>query len=515
MTRVDIAVLTAKPEEFGAFFRRLEQPAKWRGTKRSPNQYGWTIGTLSTSTGKLKIALGLTHEQTNAPAAIAALATFSRFKPRYIVFIGIAGSLHKDVRRGDVLIADYVRAYQYGRLSETGAFKPRPQFQEPTDQALRTNAAAFAETTQWWGEERKKPDDTTGHPRVHFGGVAAGEAVVESVDSGYLAPVLDSDPWLRAVEMESAGLALAVRYLKESGYVTGLMVVRGISDMPIGVAEEGGPRRQEGANREMRKEWTEYASNVAAQFLEHFIKQAFPYSPSVPAKASPQRANKPLKKQLDAGALASFQSHFVRANELRIIHYINDETFKPSVLVPKATLETWWRANPLTIRLVSTIGGEAVGYWHILPLSSPAYRGLIGNRLTERQIATADILTYQTLRSGSVYIYITAVSALRSMQTGSAAVILDLIAFLQLLHKTIGIDRIAAQAVSDDPLNLIASFGMRKVASAKAISTWTLDSRSQVDGAMQSGQRQLIRLKGLIPETPREERRSLVELLRR
>ena len=85
-TRVDIAVLTAKVEEYAAFFQHLEEPAKWPGTKESPNQYAWTLGTLSASTGKgkFKIALGLTHEQTNVPAALAALATFSKFQPRYI-----------------------------------------------------------------------------------------------------------------------------------------------------------------------------------------------------------------------------------------------------------------------------------------------------------------------------------------------------------------------------------------------------------------------------------------------
>jgi trypsin-like peptidase len=234
----------------------------------------------------------------------------------------------------------------------------------------------------------------------------------------------------------------------------------------------------------------------------------------LPTDPSVHRTETP-KKQLNADALASYQSHFVRANELATIHYINDETFESSVLVPKSTLETWWRANPLTIRLISAAGGEVVGYWHILPLSVTAYRGLMENQLTERQIGSADIMTYQSLTSGSVYIYITAVSALGSTQTGSAVVILDLIAFLQLLHSIIGINGIGAQAVSDDPLNLIARFGLAKVASANAVSTWALDSRDQIDRALQSAHRQLVRLKGLIPEVPTEERRALIGLLRR
>jgi len=217
--------------------------------------------------------------------------------------------------------------------------------------------------------------------------------------------------------------------------------------------------------------------------------------------------------QIDANALASYRSHFVRANELQTIHHINDETFEAASLVPKATLEAWWRANPLSIRLVSTIDGEVVGYWHILPLLPRAYRGITKTRLSEREIDSTDVLTYQALKPGAVYIYITAVSALNS--AGSAAVILDMFAFFQLLYKQVGINGIAAQAVSDAPLNLIASLGMLKVTSASRISTWILESQDQISRAMQIAQQQLKRLKGLVPEVPRDEWHSLMALLRR
>jgi nucleoside phosphorylase len=428
--------------------------------------------------------------------------------------MGIAGSLNEKVRKGDVLIADYVRAYQYGRISETGKFKPRPQFQEPTDQAIRTNAAAFAQVTEWWSDLREQPDNGTGHPDVYFGGLASGDAVIENVESNYFAPILKDDPWLLAVDMESSGLMLAVRHLKESGYLTGLMVVRGISDIPAGVGGEGASVRKDGVNRESRKQWTEYASNAAASFLEQFIKNAFPCSPEV-ATPPPQLINAHTKKQIDAEVFASYHSHFVRADELPTIHLINDETYESSVLVPAATLEMWWRANPLTIRLISTDCGEVVGYWHILPLSAQAFRGLLEGRLTERQIGMADILTYQELEAGSVYVYITAVSVVGSMLARSASVILDLLAFLQLLHHTIGIDGISAQAVSDDPLNLMANFGMVRGDSQNAVQIWVLDTPEQIHCASQITLQRLKRMKGMVPEVSRDEYRSLVRLLQR
>jgi len=512
-TRVDIAVLTAKVEEYAAFFKRLEEPNKWPGTKESLNQYAWALGTLPASIGegKFKIALGLTHEQTNVPAALAALATFSKFQPRYIVFMGIAGSLDQSVRKGDVLMADYIRAYQYGRMLEGGAFEPYMQFQEPTDQVLRTNAAAFAQTTEWWRDIGDRPDGAALHPILHFGGLASGDAVIENAESIYFAAVRKSDNWLRAVEMESAGLALAVRHLKESGYVTGLMVLRGISDMPAGIEGETSSTQQGDANRATRKQWTEYASKAAAQFLEQFIKNGFPYSP----EAQDERHTQPSKKQFDPDVFASYQSHFVRADELRTIHRINDQTFEASTLVPTTTLESWWRANPLAMRLISSTGGEIVGYWQILLLKAQAFRGLLDGQLTERQINADDILSYQELKAGSVYVYVTAVSVLEPMQHKSASVMLDLIAFMQLLDETIGIDGISAQAVSDYPLNLMARFGMVRVDNGRAISTWVLDSPEQIRKALQTGRRHLARLKGMIPDVPRDEHRSLIQLLRR
>jgi nucleoside phosphorylase len=242
------------------------------------------------------------------------------------MFMGIAGSLDPNVRKGDVLVADYVRAYQYGRISDAGDFEPRAQFQEPTDLPLRTNAIAFAATTEWW-EGLQRPDDADGWPLVHFGGLASGDLVIENAECTYFAPVRKHDPWLRAVDMESAGLALAVRHLRENGYVAGLMVIRGISDVPAGAMVAEASKIKDGANRETRKRWTDYASNAAAHFLEQFIRHAFPYAPE-PESRPEQVDLSATKRQIDLATFASYQSRFIQAGELFTIHSINNETFQ-------------------------------------------------------------------------------------------------------------------------------------------------------------------------------------------
>jgi hypothetical protein len=161
------------------------------------------------------------------------------------------------------------------------------------------------------------------------------------------------------------------------------------------------------------------------------------------------------------------------------------------------------------------MNGAVVGYWQILPLSAKAYRGLLEGRLTERQIGATDILTFQELQLGAVYIYITALSVRESMRQQSAPVILDLMAFLQLLDKAIPISAIAALPVSDDPLNLIARVGMVRVDSHGSASMWVLDTQERIKFALSTARKHLSDLKGLVPSVPPDERQTLNRLLRR
>jgi nucleoside phosphorylase len=522
MESVDIAVLTAKQEEFRAFRPCLQEKRRWPGTKENPNQYSWTLGSIATKGGSFRIVLGLTHDQTNTPAAFAAEATFLVFKPRYLIFMGIAGSLDRKVRLGDLLIADYVYWYEYGSISEAGAFRPRSQFQWPADQILRTSAAGFAADGKWSRKAGPKPGGSE-YPQLHFGGLASGEKVVEN--ASYLAPVVGPESWLRAVEMEGAGVAQAVQHLRDRGHTVGFMVLRGISDMPIGgaggagagassgteivaAADGAGDGRPANANRETRKQWTDYAAKAASVFLKHFIKSAFPYAPAAPI-AEPED-----RRHLDPGAFTAYTSHFIGAHELPLIHTINRETYNPSVLIPTTLLEAWWRANPFMIRLVRNSMGEAVGYWNIVALRADTYQALVEGRILERDIRPEQICPYHELERGSVFLYIGAISARAKMQPSTAAVILDCIAFLELVHQRIGIDRICAQIVSPEAVQLAANFGMTRLHERNSISTWVADSHARVENALKHGRQELRNLKGLTPKSSRRERLLLEQLFR-
>jgi len=236
---VDIAIITAKAEEYKAVYDLLESPQLWPGTAQEPRLYSWTQGIVRKRDDDkvYRVVLAVTQEQGNVSAALAVEKTVRQFAPRYTVFVGIAGSLYKRVTHGDVVVANYVWGYEYGRIEETGAFQPRHLFTEATDTALKTSAATFDQVNPGWREAVGfKPGQENAYPTVEFGGIASGEKVIESVTGEFAQAVLNADRDLTAVEMEAYGTAQAIRLLRETRPI-GLMVVRGISDMPIGVAE--------------------------------------------------------------------------------------------------------------------------------------------------------------------------------------------------------------------------------------------------------------------------------------
>ncbi|RST19788.1 hypothetical protein EF908_31360 [Streptomyces sp. WAC04770] len=147
----------------------------------------------------------------------------ARFAPRAIIFVGVAGSLKPDVRLGDVVVADKVYAYDGSKHVPDAEFA-RPAAWEPAHGLLQ--AAKHSLRGSAWTERVRpglfRPDR---RPEVHIKPIAAGETVLNSMNS-----------WLRerlttvfndavAVEMESAGLATAGVFGKVD-----VLTIRGISD---------------------------------------------------------------------------------------------------------------------------------------------------------------------------------------------------------------------------------------------------------------------------------------------
>lgn len=157
----------------------------------------------------------------NVTAAAIAERAVAEFAPSALMSVGVAGALRDWVKLGDVVVATRVYAYDGGR-TEGDEFLVRPRAWElahRVEQTVRTLTRSFA-----WRESL--PDD----PVAHLGPIAAGEVVHNSLTSELARRLRTAFNDAIAVDMESAGLALA-------GHLNGsvaAVTVRAISDRADG-----------------------------------------------------------------------------------------------------------------------------------------------------------------------------------------------------------------------------------------------------------------------------------------
>src|SRR6266446_2992177 len=112
----------------------------------------------------------------NPGAASAAERAIAYFKPKLVLFVGVAGGL-KDVQVGDVVAANKVYGFEYGKVEATG-FKTRPNVYNSTH-ALDQRSRAVARRQDWL---KRLPVPHTA-PKALVGPIAAGEKVLASTNS--------------------------------------------------------------------------------------------------------------------------------------------------------------------------------------------------------------------------------------------------------------------------------------------------------------------------------------------
>jgi adenosylhomocysteine nucleosidase len=210
-----IAVLTALEVEYAAVREHLtgvESRRHKEGTR-------FEIGALAGHPHR-KLALTCVGAG-NVTAAVTAERVVAEFAPSALMSVGVAGALRDWVRLGDVVVATRVYAYEGGR-TEGDEFLVRPRawdLAHHVEQTVRTLTRSFA-----WRESL--PDE----PVAHLGPVAAGEVVHNSRTSDLARRLHTAYNDAIAVDMESAGLALA-------GHLNGsvpVVTVRAVSDRADG-----------------------------------------------------------------------------------------------------------------------------------------------------------------------------------------------------------------------------------------------------------------------------------------
>lgn len=192
----------------------------------------------------------------------------SYFHPEAIFFVGVAGG-RKDVRLGDVVVADKIYNYESGKAEEN--FKPRPITYQPNHRLLqRARREAVRET--WlqriphriWEEKA----DWTRPPRAFVKPVASGTKVIASKESDVARLLNETAGDALAVEMEGFGfLETAAVHARN----VDALVIRGISDLIEGKAQSDAIGFQEIAARHAAAFLFEILSRYEPQRVAHIL----------------------------------------------------------------------------------------------------------------------------------------------------------------------------------------------------------------------------------------------------
>jgi nucleoside phosphorylase len=285
---VDIAIVTIKREEYAAVLRHLESPEN-PDLGRKRNRFAWHVGRVrSQLEAKYTVVVAMAGTAGTNVAQSAVHATVEVFHPRYVLVVGIAGGLVSEkerngpvdswpMRKGDVVVSSVIYGYEYGKVDE-GGFIPRHDLTYQVDSPILRAADILPIIDSKWSDslQVERPASTVHAPRVHTAPVASGDKVVDDPSADFFKAVWDSWPKLRAVEMEGAGAAAAVKDIVDSGKPLGLAMIRGISDIPTAPGDRGEESAGQTAERD---QWTEYASETAATFTVQLISKAWPEGP--------------------------------------------------------------------------------------------------------------------------------------------------------------------------------------------------------------------------------------------
>jgi len=218
----EVVVLTALSIEFQAVIRHLQDVQEVVHPSGTIYHQGTFTGTYRIwRVAVAEIGMGGPKAATETERAI------NYFRPQITLFVGISGGL-KDVKRGDVVAASKVYAYESGKVGRQ--FQPRPEVWRAS-YALEQRAQTEARGNEWLTRLDDSSPDTA--PQVYVGALAAGEKVLASTQSDLFHLLKATYGDTLAVEMEGHGFLAAV-HANQSVHA---LVIRGISDLVDDKAE--------------------------------------------------------------------------------------------------------------------------------------------------------------------------------------------------------------------------------------------------------------------------------------
>jgi nucleoside phosphorylase len=189
-------------------------------------------------------------------AALATSDAIRRWKPQYVILVGIAGGIQsRGVQLGDLLISDQVVDYETEKITDDG--KPDVRWRVQLADPRLLGAAKNIPLSQCLPKlSANRP--VSGEPNRLVGSIATGDKIVATSD------LLEQhgQVWTKliGVEMEAGGVAAAAF---ESSQKPGFFMVRAVSDHAD--ADKNAPSVVS---------WRSYACDLAATFTMALLENA-------------------------------------------------------------------------------------------------------------------------------------------------------------------------------------------------------------------------------------------------
>jgi nucleoside phosphorylase len=284
-TSVDFAIVTALTIKRDAVLRRLEKVSRIETPSDPYVYYGGVLPIVGTSE-VYEIVVTRFLEPGNVNSAVETTELLTRWQPQHVLMVGIAGGFpHKGVRKGDVLVANYVYYYEPGKVKPAG--EKRRARQLSCDRILWAKAMNY-EATEWKSEIGiLLPKGGESYvPRALFGPIGCGELVI--ADQGRQKELIADCPQMLGVAMEAAGVAVAVA----NGDV-GFLEIQGVSDTADDTKDDG---------------WHEYAANSAGAFAAGFLRSRPVLTAAERVRAESAQDSKPRLEIIRAQSLRAIRS---------------------------------------------------------------------------------------------------------------------------------------------------------------------------------------------------------------
>ena len=242
----DFVIITALEEERDAVLDKLPDPERHAPSGDIRIYY---TANLSTKNETYRIAVVSLIGMGRLEAANATNDAIKRWKPKYIIMVGIAGGIASaQVKVGDVIISNQVADYELQKFTADGTEIRWSAYQVNQLILSAVNNFRSAEWIPHISALRPVP----GTPKRHIGTIASGDKVIATND--VLTSYQKTWPKLIGVEMEASGVAKAAFQTQPP---PGFFMVRGVSDL---------------ADADKGDDWREYACDVAATYTLELLK---------------------------------------------------------------------------------------------------------------------------------------------------------------------------------------------------------------------------------------------------